>query len=231
VALALKIGNGPVITGGIDFSFSMDATHARSTPRRRDVENRQTRFRSLIDTDAGLGNGTCTAVSKTGKQVRSNPAMRKYRDLFEQEFGGNPRLLDITGPGLPLGVKTITAMEAFAILNGTGDLPLAQKPATVGAKKVQAGESEIAAFAKREADALKELKDILTGTVSSEPDKLEALLDAADYLWAHFPECAGAGHKCPPATDLSFLKRIRAEIDPFLKLWEITLEELSTSRT
>jgi len=224
VALALKITTGPVVTGGIDFSFSMDASHARSTPRRRDLENRQTRFRSLIDTDAGLRGGTSAAVSKTGKQVRSNPAMRKYRDLFEQEFGGNPRLLDIMGPGLPLGVKTVTAAEAFAVLNGAWDLPITQKPATSGGKKLPSG--QIIAFAKREADTLRELKDTLTGTIAVEPEKLEALLDAADYLWAHFPECAGACGRRPPATDISFLKRVRAEIDPFLKLWEITLEEL-----
>jgi len=228
VALALKISTGPVITGGIDFSFSMDASHARSTPRRRDVENRQTRFRSLIDTDAGLMDGTCTAVSKTGVQVRSNPAMRKYRDLFEQEFGKNPRLLDITGPGLPLGVQTVTPAEAFAILNGAGDLPKTQKSTLGNCKKLQA--EKIIAFAKREADNLEELKKMLSGTVAVEPEKLEVLLDATDYLWAHFPECAGAGRIRPPVTDLSFLKRIRAEIDPFLKLWKITLEELSGSR-
>jgi len=223
VALALEISSGPVIAGGIDFSFSMDASHARSTPRRRDLENRQTRFRSLIDTDAGLNDGTFTAVSKTGVKVRSNPAMRKYRDLFEQEFGGNPRLLDIAGPGLPLGVKTISAPEAFAILNGAGDISITRKPAPTGGKKLQA--SDIIAFAKREAAALEEIKKMLSGAVAAEPEKLEALLDAADYLWAHFPECAGAGRKRPPVTDLSFLKRVRAEIDPFLKLWEITLQQ------
>jgi len=225
VALALKISNGPIITTGIDFSFSIDASHARSTPRRRDFENSQTRFRSLIDTDTGLRDGTFTAVSKTGTQVRTNPAMRKYRDLFEQEFGGNPRLLDITGPGLPLGVKTITAAEAFAILNGSGGLPTTQRPSPIGGKKLQA--CEIIAFAKHEADTLEEIKKILSGAVAAEPEKLEALLEEADYLWTHFPESAGAGRKRPPSTDLSFLKRIRTEIDPFLKLWETTLKELS----
>jgi hypothetical protein len=226
VAVALKISNGPVVTGGIDFSFSMDASHARSTPRRRDIENRQTRFRTVIDTDAGLRDGTCAAVSKTGVQVRSNPAMRKYRDLFEREFGGNPRLLDITGPGLPLGVKTVTAAEAFAILNGAGDQHTSPRNLSrSGGEKTQT--SKITAFVKREADTLKELKDMLTGAIPSEQERLEGLLDTADYLWAHFPECAGAGRKRPPATDLSFLKRVRAEIDPFLELWEITLEELA----
>jgi hypothetical protein len=168
VALALKITSGPVITGGIDFSFSMDASHARSTPRRRDIEKRQTRFRSLIDTDASLKDGTCAAVSKTGVQVRSDPAMRKYRDLFEQEFGGNPRLFDITGTGLPLGVKTVSAVEAFAILHGAGyHSQRTQKLNADNGEKLQAGKNQkdqIAVFAEREANTLRELKGMLTGT-------------------------------------------------------------------
>ena len=229
VALALKISSGPVITVGIDFSFSINTCHARSTPGRRDLENRQTRFKSLIDTGAALKDGTYAAVSKMGEQVRSNPAMRKYRDLFELEFGGNPRLFDIAGSGLPLGVKTITAAEAFAMLNEAGDqyTPPRNSFSSVGEKSQT---DRIAAFARREANTLKELKDMLTGAVPSKPERLETLLDAADYLWAHFPECAGAGGRRPPATDLSFLKRVRTEIDPFLKLWEITLEELTENQ-
>ncbi len=156
--------------------------------------------------------------------------MRKYRDLFEQEFGGNSRLFDIAGPGLPLGVKTLTATEAFAILNGADDMHGMQKTAQCGRKKLQAAQTQIVAFAKREMDTLKALKDMLTRAVPPEPDKLEALLDTTDYLWAHFPECAGTGRRHPSVTDLSFLKRIRAEIDPFLKFWEIALERLTNGK-
>jgi hypothetical protein len=205
----------------------MDACHARSTPGRRDLEKRQTRFKSLIDTGAALKDGTYAAVSKTGSQVRSDPAMRKYRDLFEQEFGGNSRLFDISGPGLSLGVKTITAAEAFAILNEAVDSQETTETARIRAEKIHAGKGKIEAFARREVDTLKELKDMLTGAAPPDQKKLETLLDAADYLWAHFPECAGAGRRRPPAADLSFLKRARAEIDLFLNLWEITLEELA----
>jgi len=226
VAMALKTGSGPVIAVGIDFSFTLDACHARSTPGRRDLENRQTRFRSLIDTDSAFKDGTCAAVSKTGEQVRSNPAMRKYRDLFEREFGGNPRLFDIAGFGLPLGVKTITAAEAFTILNEAGDQHTSPRNLTrIGGEKTQI--HRIIALAGRETENLKELRAMLTGAIPSEPERLEVLLDTADYLWAHFPECAGAGGRRPPAIDLSFLKRVRAEIDTFLKLWDITLEELT----
>ncbi|MDR0399710.1 MAG: hypothetical protein LBH51_02045, partial [Treponema sp.] len=53
--------------------------------------------------------------------------------------------------------------------------------------------------------------------------RLETLLDECDYLWAHFPECAETGGRRPGAGDISFLRRVRFEIDPFLKLWDLAL--------
>ena len=70
---------------------------------------------------------------------------------------------------------------------------------------------------------LTELKETLSGGIP--PKRLDGLLDDCDYLWAHFPECAGADHH-PPSTDISFLKRVRTEIDPFLGLWEMSLREM-----
>jgi hypothetical protein len=81
---------------------------------------------------------------------------------------------------------------------------------------------KLSAFIRHEIKILTELKAMLSGVVPPEPARLEELLDNADYLWAHFPECAGAGRR-PPSTDLSFLKRVRTEIEPFLKLWERSL--------
>jgi len=45
---------------------------------------------------------------------------------------------------------------------------------------------------------------------------LSVLIDECDYLWAHFPDYSG-GVK-PKLSDLSFLKRVRTEIEPMLKL-------------
>ncbi|MDR1803688.1 MAG: DUF115 domain-containing protein [Treponema sp.] len=242
VALALAATRAPVLTAGIDFSYTLDAYHGRSTPGRRNLEARQSRFRTLINAAAALREGTYNALSKTGKRLRSDPAMRNYRDLFEEEFGGNPRLFDIAGPGLPLGIKTVSAAEAFAILNG-GDAILNDGDALNGSGAIPGGTHEMApireepvrdfpanllreklpVFIRREIGLLSELKETLSGNVS--PERLEELLDECDYLWAHFPDCAGAGRR-PPSTDLSFLKRVRTEIEPFLRLWEMSLNEL-----
>ena len=221
VALALKISSGPVLTGGIDFSYTIDAYHARSTPAHAELLRKQTRLSDLIDTGAVFREGTFTAISKAGKPVRSDPVMRKYRDLFEQEFGGNDRLVDITGQGLPLGIRTVSIDEAFAVLSGetqTGILhnnsPLNNSP------KVFQNET-IKTFIQNETKTLQTLKNMLTRRIPAEPERLSLLLDSADYLWAHFPDCAGAGGRRPALTDLGFLKRVRTEIEPFIKLWEM----------
>ena len=231
VALALYVGSGPVFTGGIDFAYTLDAYHARSTAGYGDLERRQNRFRSIIG-PAAFGERTFIAHSKTGTPVRSDPVMRNYRNLFEQEFAGNHRLSDINGPGLPLGVKTVSPLEAFSVLNGEVAQP-PHRPA-VHDLSLSGRRDKITAFVRREIDSLETIRDVLTGANPLEPDRpaerqaerLEELLDASDYLWAHFPDCAGAGGRRPQGTDLGFLKRVRAEIDPFMKLWEMTLTEL-----
>ena len=226
VALALHAGGSPVLTGGIDFSFSPDAYHSRSTPGYLALQLKQNRFRSMINAGATFQDGTFSILSKTGTQIRSNPIMRNYRDIFEQEFGGNTKLMDINGPGLPLGIKIITPADAFAILSQAGkgtDSVLQPQMNTPSAGQKE----KVTAFIQQEIDILTTIKDMLTGALPPDTTRLEELLETADYLWAHFPECAGAGGKRPCGTNLSFLKRVRAEIEPFLKLWEMAYDILS----
>jgi hypothetical protein len=75
---------------------------------------------------------------------------------------------------------------------------------------------------------------MLTGAAAVTHTTLNALVDECDYLWAHFPDYAAAGGRRPNAGELaggtpaalSFLKRLRAEIDPCIKLWDLTLQEI-----
>ena len=228
-ALALCISSGPVFTCGMDFSFTIDAYHARATQGHTSQLLRQNRFRSIINAAAVFRDGTFSAASKTGKAVRSDPAMRKYRDLFEQSFGREKRLLDAAGSGLPLGIKTIPQTEVLAVLNG-GQTEIEAAAQTAGSP-VFFDKEKIKTFILNEIKTLKLLRDMLTGETSLDPARLEELLDAADYLWAHFPDCAGAGGRRPGGTDSGFLKRVRTEIDPFLKYWEMPLRELDLSET
>jgi hypothetical protein len=223
-ALARRLCGGPVVLGGLDFAFTDCAFHARGTPGRRERLRGQTRFSGLINAAAVCRAGVVPAAAKNGALVRTDPAMRGYRDLFEREFAGESRFRDIDGPGLPLGIQTLPLEEALALL---GSAPASSPGGAEGGEGEGArvsGEDTrrdiLTAFMRREREALGELRDILTGASAAREARLEERLDGADYLWAHFPECAGAEGRRPPADDISFLKRVRAEIDPFIRLWD-----------
>jgi hypothetical protein len=244
VALALRLGSGPVLTGALDFSFTIDRFHARSTPGHLESLRLSTRLRPIIG-GAAFRAGVSAAVGKDGSPALTNPALKHYRRLFEREFGGaeaaanGNRLKDISGSGLRLGIETLPMEAALKLLTGTGRgvvggavLPARDRtapPPDEGvcprrgglSPDVDAASSRLVVeeFPHRERAALTELRGILTGETGNA--RLDALLDECDYLWAHFPDCAETGGRRPSAGDLSFLKRVRFEIDPFLKLWNL----------
>jgi hypothetical protein len=233
-ALALRLSGGPVVCCGIDFSFTLDSYHARSTPGHREKLRGQNRFRGILNQAAAFREGAFEGLSKSGLPVRSDPAMRNYRDLFEREFAAESRLRDLGGSGLPLGIPSLGSGEAAAILRaGAGETAEGAVRAGFEGPAIESAEPGYdAAKARRlkefilgERGALERLRDILRGEQTAEPGAFEELLDFCDYLWAHFPECAAAGGRRPPGTDIAFLKRVRAEIDPFLRLMELSLRE------
>jgi hypothetical protein len=124
------------------------------------------------------------------------------------------------GTGLPLGIPVLSPEEACAVLKS--DAP-ARRPA----RPVPAlpDTALVRGFIKGEREKLALLKETLSGTSACSAN-LEELLDYCSYLWLHFPECAGADGKRPSVQNISFLKRVRTEIDPFLRDFDISLLEL-----
>jgi hypothetical protein len=248
VAIALRLSTGPIILAGMDFSFTLDRTHARSAPAHLAKLRSQTRFCSPIDPEAAFRKGCHPALSKTGEPVRTSQAMKNYRDLFQREFaeispkGSERRILDLAGPGLDLGLETLPVETACAILAGDPGDGTAGRSATTASAETEAaveavdGAAALAAtkaaailtadFIKAEIAGLKQLRGILTGENKAGGEQLGALLDRCDYLWAHFPDCAGADGRRPAETDLGFLKRVRAEIDPFAAILERALKHI-----
>jgi hypothetical protein len=233
-AIACRLSTGPIIVAGMDFSFTLDMTHARSAPAHLEKLRRQTRFCSPIDPAGAFRKGCYVALSKTGKPVRSNQTMRNYRDLFQYEFaspsrdsGRAGRVWDVAGSGLGLGLETLGPEAACAVLAGEMGSGAHQ---TVGGTtaSIEDRTKSLLDFAEAELSALKRLRGILTGEIAAGLEQLEPLLDRCDYLWAHFPDCAGAEGRRPGGADLGFLKRVRAEIDPFIVIFETTL--LNTTR-
>jgi len=233
--VAKHISNGKIIFSGLDFSFTVDKYHARSTPGHRSRLNAQTRMKGIANA-AAFEAASFTVISKSGEHVKSSPVMRNYRDLFEQEFASDPRLFDITGTGLPLGIKTLSYEEAVSVLSGNAEHNTSKDEGVQLQEKSDKDRALLAEklkiFINEEKKRLIDLRDILTGGAEPDQIRLNILIDECDYLYAHFPDFAGG---LKPVLEegsvsqnaLSFLKRVRAEIDPMIKLLEKTAESLS----
>ena len=227
VELARRLTCGKIICAGLDFSFTADKYHALGTPGHRDALNSQTRLRGLINSAAY--EVSAAAVSKSGSSVRTNPGMRNYRNLFEQEFASDTRLFEIVGSGLSLGLESLLLDDALSVLSGgiNSEL-LTQRHGGAEALRVEdARKEKLLLFLGGEKKRLTELRDILTGKAAGKQSLLGTLIDECDYLWAHFPDLAGGQFRAKGSdiTDISFLKRLRMEIDPALVLLDKTLLE------
>ncbi len=222
-AAVLAIGTGPVVAAGLDFAYSLDSYHARGSPGHRERLNRTNRLRSLTDPSPAFRPGVRTPTDKNGLPIHSDPALMGYRDLFERDFAGTGRIYDLGGTGLSLGIPRLDA-EAAARLLGRSEAPREGEripPVDRGLGQ------KVAAMIDAEERALTELKEALTGGKTLSDQGLENRIDFCDYLWAHFPDCAGAEGRRPAAKDPSFLKRVRAEIDPFLRAFRQAKADLS----
>jgi hypothetical protein len=246
VSIARCLTIGTIITAGLDFSFTLDSYHARSTPGHKNVLHNHNRFRSLLNARNAFGKTAFTTNSKVGNKVYSNLTLLNYRDLFEREFNpdkdrqarnkfieGQSGIFDIADNGLPLNVKTLSLEAAFEILasknQGTANEVHFAKESSIVGGNAAASIEKLQSFIHDEQERLKLLRNMLAGEVPLDYDALATLIDECDYLWAHFPDYAASDQK-PGKAELengeaiSFLKRLRVEIDPFLKLWELTLK-------
>jgi len=221
--VARRVSQGKIIFSGLDFSFTADKYHARSTPGHKSRLNTQTRIKGLANT-AAFDTSSFTAVSKAGGNVKSSPVMRNYRGLFEQEFSGDTRLLDITGTGLPLGIKTLSYEEAVSVLSNTEYNTREGSQVQEKSWKDRALLTErLQIFINEERKRLIDLRNILTGEAAHDQKRLYTLIEECDYLYAHFPDYTGGvkpvfEEGSVSQNTLSFLKRVRAEIDPMLKI-------------
>lgn len=215
-AVARRLTSGPVAVAGLDFSYALDAFHARSSPGREDALRTATRLKPILDVGPALRPRVVRCPAKDGGRVYSDPVLRAYRDLFRREFSKVGMMVDLGPSGLDLGLPRTDSGEWIArIAAETGNAATADCRKLADADPA-ADARDVLIFVREEIARLEELRGILTGRIGAEPGRVEALVDEGDYLWTHFPDCAGTEGRRPPADDLSFLKRVRAEIDPFM---------------
>ena len=219
IALTLRTDSSvPIFVTGLDFSYSMGRTHAKDTPHHHSRLNASNRLHPIAHYDAAFAAGTFFIQDKRGLPMITSKVMKAYADTFAGMFRSKESLFDIGASGIPLGIPRCPyPKEQFLHILGTW-----QESASADISPQNPDRSRgknTAAFYADEKKALETLRDLLVhGEESAYRNKaisLDAQISAAlcgrEYLYLHFPD----GYA--PSTALSFLKRVRVEIDFFLK--------------
>lgn len=205
VAIALKLRkneNVNVFVSGLDFSYNINGTHAKGSVQQKTKLMKSWRGASWETVgNVNLGNGLYSDTSLLG-----------YAENFKNEFSKTKNLFNAGKIGVDLGIerKLLNFAQNSRVANDN-DFPFGKQHEASHEK-----DAIIKAYLKKEKAALNEIKKILTGESTSEGDtteRLQSLIEMREYLFLHFPD----GHKCD-SSNLSFLKRVRTEIDWFLKI-------------
>ncbi|WP_304222400.1 6-hydroxymethylpterin diphosphokinase MptE-like protein [Gracilinema caldarium] len=241
--IALTITDGPVYIAGLDFAFTPEQYHAKSSPGYQKRYNTHNRFAPLAMETAIYHRDIQKVLDINGQMMYTDRVLQRYRDLFVREFASHERLVDIRPAGLDLHIRRGSLSELFEepssheselspnnfvreeqnisiLMNLQGGSPATSPHDGDGTDRCAA----IQALLTEELASLRRLRAILSGEAPAAADELDQLIDYCDYLWAHVPECAAAGRQRPGTNDISFLKRVRAELDYFIKIVELALK-------
>ena len=151
--------------------------------------------------------------SKDGRVFYTTRTLKNYAELFNGLFCGEENLFDASDSGINLNIMSKKPQPAL-----TG-----QETSEEGSKSSlhqafsDSQKENIKTFLSNEKLALEKLRDVLTGKEKLSPlEQKEYIIKEAssrEYLFLHFPD--GITFKY----ETSFLKRIRTEIDFFLKFF------------
>lgn len=212
VALEIRKNDAtPIYVTGLDFSYSVGKTHANYTPAHKAKLFSNNKTCSVENIDAAFSSSTAIVPDKTQKPVATSAIMMSYRNNFENSFSRFKNIYDIGETGLPLGIKRLNKTEI--------------KPAHISEKPILVQDfikekNFSKEFLDEEKKSLLILRDLLSKGEKSEhysedstlSSQIRNLLSDREYLYLHFPD----GYKL--SMEPGFLKRVRAEIDFFLKI-------------
>ena len=208
IALMLrKDENVPIFICGLDFSFKPCKTHCKESPSHRTLLNECSRLSPLLRGDAAFGINSYFFTGKDGKPCITTPSLSNYGRTFAARYGRVPNLFDISSEGMELNLERRDLSSAEEIIQNRSEG--AASNSSVLQKDAETGEN-VKQFLLDELEALEKLKfRMVNGT---ELDEIVPALKEREYLYLHFPD----GYK-EPSLEKSFLNRVRAEIDFFIK--------------
>jgi hypothetical protein len=204
----------PIFITGLDFSYTAGITHACGTPAHTKRLIETFRLNPIPDYRTAFAYGTKHITGKNGQPMITTVSLSGYARSFTDFFSGAENIFDLGISGLPLGIPQlpeITVKRFAAVLQqACSDSFLLQKPLPESGCT-----GKINSYYTREEKALQKLKQLLIyGNGKNDSDlkaEIMELLRERDYLYLHFPD----GYKI--SADTGFLKRVRTEIDFFIK--------------
>lgn len=215
IALKLRSSSSvPVFVAGLDFSYSIGTTHAKGTMALKQRFINSCRLVPIENYDAAFSMVAQTVISKNGKKICSTKILLQYAQQFKLMFQNEKNLFDCSSTGINLG---IAQSNLFTIKENPSK------------EKCESNKS-ISNFCEKEKRKLEELRSLLSDGEKSPfinnlpeeislSEQIKKLAEEREYLFLHFPD--GYAFKM----EQSFLKRIRAETDFFIKQLEIAIRE------
>ena len=228
IALLLRANvNVPVFMSGLDFSFSLGRTHAKNAPAHISRLSSTNRFNPAENYAAAFRSGAKQFFGKNNIPVFTDTALEGYAKSFTDTFSCIPNLYDAGKQGIPLGIQQIDSEKLKAYLETVQDSPSSLqemeknsnlKPESSLNNDENDKSKAVKEYLETEEKALNRIKELLmfgndvASCSCSFEEELASLIAPREYLFLHFPD----GYKCK-TSDLSFLKRVRGQIDFFLK--------------
>jgi len=229
LSLQLSRPEAPIFAVGLDFSWNRGYSHSRGAEAPAGERWSSSRVAPILSVVPDFAEGATVATAKNGAAVRTNPSLAGYADLCAASFrNAHPAgIFDIGEEGLECGMIRISEQEASSLLDRFGRAEGETDGRVVRGgyeppRQIKSGSREtICAFLAEEKKRLETIRSALTGESAVDDRSLRESIAEADYLFAHFPD----GH-APKFDDVSFLRRVRVEIDFFLKTIDIALGEM-----
>lgn len=177
------------------------------------------RTQPIENFDSAFSPASGKTVTESGKAVVTTRVLSNYAAQFRAMFSGKKNLFDCAGEGLPLGLEHKSIETLDSIINTA---PRKTAPSKAPSRKTVNYRSPLL-FLKEEKESLEELKDLLANGDKSRfrneneslSSQIKSLLEGREYLFMHFPDGFA------PQIDESFLKRVRVELNFFIKQLDI----------
>ena len=216
--IALKIReseNVKIFTLGLDFAFSAGKTHAKAAQASLNLFLLQNKFHSAQNYNACFSKNSISFCTKDEKISYTSEALKNYAIQFKNMFSKEKNIFNLSNFGFDTGLPFKADFDDF--LNKENKI-LKNEELFVKSEN-SSMTKKIENFFAEEILALEKAKSLLADGEKSEyreknlslQEQLKSLLECRDYLYLHFPD----GQKF--SFEISFLKRIRAEINFFLK--------------